>query len=125
MSKDNHAGLNVLATKDENGRGSILLSYSSENFDKDIPAIRDTLQIDGIEGNRHVKVWCIDETHTNPYTRMLRENMNEEALSAQDIAILREEGNLKTVAEYDVSADGKLDIDLSFTNNALVLVEVE
>lgn len=124
-SENDHNGLEVLATKSDCGKAAILLSYASEYFDKHMPAIDDTLRLESVEGSRHVKVWCIDETHTNPYTRMLRENMKEDALSAEDFAILREEGSLKPVAEYDATAHGQLDIQLDFSNNALVLVEVE
>lgn len=125
FSENDHNGLEMLATKDEGGKTSVLLAYASEFYNKDMPTVSDTLTIEGLDGNRHVTVWCIDDTHTNPYTRMLRENMNEDALTAEDIAILREEGNLKPVAEYDATANGKLDVELSISNNSLILVEVE
>ena len=124
-SQNDYNGLEIFATKDDSGKAGILLSYSAEFFDKPMPAIHDTVRISGMEGKRQVTVWCIDETHTNPYTRMLRENMHEDALSPEDIAILREEGNLKPVAQYEVTADGALDVDVSFTNNALVLIQAE
>ena len=124
-SCNNHNGLEVLATADEGGHMAILLSYSSEFFDKPMPAIRDMLRIDGVEGNREVTLWCIDETHTNPYTRMLRENMQEDALSLADIQTLREEGELKPLTQFDITAAGMAEIPVAFTNNAVVLVEIQ
>lgn len=124
-SCNNHNGLEVLATADEGGHMAILLSYSSEFFDKPMPAIRDMLRIDGVEGNREVTLWCIDETHTNPYTRMLRENMQEDALGLADIQTLREEGELKPLAQFNITAAGMAEIPVAFTNNAVVLVEIQ
>lgn len=124
-SETDQDGLEVLATKDDGDRTSVLLSYASEHFDRDMPQIEDRVALDGIHGRRRVTVWCIDETHTNPYTRMLRENMQEKALSEADIAVLREEGCMKPVAEYEILADGSAEIGVRFTNNALVLVEIQ
>lgn len=117
-------GLEVLASKDEAGKMAIMLNYASEYYDKPMPSVQDKLQIEGLTGKRSVTVWCIDEVHTNPYTRMLREKMQEEALSEADIQVLRQEGQMKPVAIHDITADGSAVIDVSFTNNAMVLVEI-
>jgi len=124
-SENDHNGLEILATKDNSGKIAILLSYSSEFFDKPVPDLAETIHIQGVSGKRSVTVWCIDQTHTNPYTRMLRENMQEAALDEADIQLLREEGTLKPVAQYDIVADGVADIGVSLTNNAMILVELQ
>ena len=123
-SENDVPGLEVLATKAEGGRAAIMLNYASEYFDKPMPPLSETIRIEGLTGNHSVLVWCIDETHANPYTRMLRENMSESALSPAEIQLLREEGTLKPIAQYDITADGVTDITVSSTNNAMLLVEI-
>jgi len=123
-SENDVPGLEVLATKAEGGRAAIMLNYASEYFDKPMPPLSETIRIEGLTGNHSVLVWCIDETHVNPYTRMLRENMSESALSPAEIQLLREEGTLKPIAQYDITADGVTDITVSSTNNAMLLVEI-
>ena len=123
-NENDHNGLEVLATKDHGETVSILLSYSSEFFDKPMPHIDDAVCIEGVEGKYRVTVWCIDESHTNPYTRMLRENMKEDALSQGDIQLLREEGQLKPLAQYDMQADGAAQVEVSCGNNAVMLLEL-
>ena len=120
----NHNGLEVLATADEAEQVSVLLSYASEYFDRPMPDIHDQLVINGLDGNYELIIWCVDETHTNPYTRMLREGMREDQLSADEIAILREEGMLKPLYRQKIRTMGTVKADLCFTNNALVLVEL-
>ena len=117
-------GLEVLATADQAKQVSVLLSYASEYFDQPMPDIHDQLEITGLDGDYELTLWCVDETHTNPYTRMLREGMQEDQLSLTEIAILREEGRLKPLHRQKVSAKGAVKADLCFTNNALVLVEL-
>ena len=125
QNENDHNGLEMMATKDDAGNMSLLLSYASEFFDKPMPNISDSICLKGVSGKYDITVWCIDETHTNPYTRMLRENMKEEALTDRDIQLLREEGQLKPLARYEKSADGAACVEVSFTNNALVLVELK
>lgn len=124
QNENDHNGLEMLATRDDAGNVSLLLSYSSEFFDKPMLSISDKIQVEGMRGKYGVTVWCIDETHTNPYTRMLRENMQEDALSEGDIQLLREEGQLKPLAQYELEANGTAQVEVSFSNNALVLVEM-
>ena len=124
-SSNDHNGLEVHATRDASGNMALLLSYAAEYFDKALPAVSDCIRVDGLKGKYVVKIWCIDETHTNPYTRMLRENMQEDSLSQEDMQILRQEGRLKPVAQYEIKADGAAAIDVAFSNNALVLVEIK
>ena len=118
-------GAEVLATADDAGRISVLVSYASAQFDRAMPPLAQTLTLNGVSGRRSVTVWCIDEAHTNPYTRMLREGMDEGKLFGQEIALLREEGCLKPVLTCSAEADGCLEIPLEATNNALLLVQVD
>ena len=124
QNENDHNGLEMMATKDDAGNMSLLLSYASEFFDKPMPNISDNICLEGVSGKYDITVWCIDETHTNPYPRMLREGMQEDKLSTEEIAILREEGQLKPLCRQKVSAKGSVNADLCFTNNALVLVEL-
>ena len=55
---------------------------------------------------------------------MLREGMQEDRLSADEIAILREEGMLKPLYRQKIRTMGTVKADLCFINNALALVEL-
>lgn len=115
--------LSVLASRSQDGSAAILLSYASEHFDKNLPGICDKLTIDGIHDRRRVALWIIDETHTNPYTLYKAQGMVD-PLTEEQIALLRREGTMKPVYEAETDACGMLSVDVSFGNDALVLVEL-
>ena len=115
--------LSVLATKRDDGGVAVMLAYAAENFDKKLDGVTEELCFEGINGERTVRVWCIDERHTNPYALSLRENFGENPTPEQ-IEILREEGILKPVSESAVNFDTNPRVSVEFTDNALVLVEV-
>lgn len=121
ICENSNPDLSILATKSDNGKFAILLSYASENFDKALPGLTETLKIDGIYGNKNIKVWKIDEKHTNPYLTMIENGWDY--LSKEKIEYLREVGNLKPSKQYCDKAHGELIIDVDFTNNAFVLIE--
>ena len=118
-----NTNLAVLPTKDENGV-SVLLAYASEHFDKVLPVLRDTVHIEGVTGAKHIRIWCIDERHINPYMLAVRNNWGD-TFTDEQIALLKEEGTLKVLEECDVSADGALDIPVTLYDNALCMIEVE
>ena len=124
-AKTSTEGTEVLATADEAGRLSILVSYASGQFDRPMPPLSQMLMLNGVFGRRSVRIWCIDETHTNPYTRMFREGMDEENLSEQDVAVLQEESCLKPIFTRSTEAYGCLEIPLEATGSALLLVQVD
>ena len=113
----------VLATKDGD-RVALMLAYASKNFNEELPNLCPTLGVEGIDGKRTVKIWCIDEEHTNPYALSLRENIGDHP-SPEQIERMREEGTLKPVKEYEQDFGQNNIIELKFTNNALVLIEIE
>lgn len=118
------ANLEVLATADDNKNISVLLSYASEYFDCQLSDFHDQMEITGLDGDYELTLWCIDENHTNPYTRMHREGMQEQQLSQTQIETLRQEGDLKPLSRELIHAHGNVCVDLHFTNNACVLVEL-
>ena len=115
--------LTILATKGGDGAQSILLAYADRHFDKMLSSVQDTLTVEGVTGKNRVRVWCIDEEHTNPYKHACRMGWGDD-FTEEQILELREVGTLKPVADYAADADGSLEIPLSFTCNALVLVEI-
>ncbi len=102
---------------------AVMLAYASENFDETMPEIRDTVHLENIKGDKNIRVWCIDKTHTNPYTLFKCKGMNEN-LTEEEISLLRDEGIMKPVLQARIKADGFLDIPVSFTDDALLLIEV-
>ena len=114
--------LSVLPTIDEKGKYSVLLTYASTNFDKELPALKTTLEIEGVTGKRDITIWAIDEDHTNPYAVYIKKGYGPE-LTDEQIAELREEGNLKPVKQYSCEAEGKLTVDVELSNNGFMVVE--
>ena len=121
--ESNRENMSVLATKADDGRVAVMLAYASKNFNEDLPDVNESVEIEGVNGKHGVKIWCIDEKHTNPYALMLRENIGTNP-TAEQIETMREEGILKPIAEYEQNFDVTTQIPLEFTNNALVLVEI-
>ena len=117
------ANVEILPTADDHGNVSVLLSYASEYYDRQLPDLAQTLIFEGLQGEYTVTLWCIDQTHTNPYTMMLREEMVEDALTAEQIAKLKDEGCLKPVS-YDLATDDSATVDVTCSNNACLLVEL-
>ncbi|MBQ9784205.1 MAG: hypothetical protein IJW29_01765 [Clostridia bacterium] len=115
--------VSVLGTKTEDGGLAVMVAYAAQHFDKMLPSVSDTLTVEGVTGKKQVRVWCIDEEHTNPYKHALREGWGD-LFDEEQIRTLREVGTLKPVAEYALEADGTAEIPLAFTCNALVLVEI-
>ena len=115
--------LTMLASADTSGGYAVMLSYAAEHFDKMIPDVSDIITLRGIEGKRRVKVWCIDENHTNPYKYAKAMGLGD-LFSAEEIEKLREVGEMKPIAEYDAVFDGNARIPVEFTANALVMIEI-
>lgn len=113
----------VLATKKDE-RLSLMLAYASENFNEELPNVVPAITVEGISGKHRVRVWCIDEMHTNPYALSLRENIGTDP-TAEQIERMREEGTLKPEKEYDQNFDIDKDVKIELTNNALALIEIE
>jgi len=116
-----NSDMSVMATKSDDDKYAVLISYASENFDKDLPNVDETIGISNISGERDIKIWCIDEKHVNPYMMSVRNGWDK--FTPKQIDQLRKEGELVPMEECKVNADGTLKINVSFTNNALVLVE--
>ncbi len=115
--------MQIIATKGEGV--SVMIAYASENFNENLPPLNEKICFEGLEGKHKVTLWLIDETHTNPYRLALRNGWGDGEYTAEQIAVLKEEGIMKPsdIYEKDFSADNT--VEINFSNNALVLVEVE
>ena len=108
----------VLPTKDKNGNYAVMISYSSEHFEKDIPEITEEVTFAEDIADKTVTVYCIDKNNTNPYRmweRAGKPEMTEDMLKA-----LREEGKLKPVKIQK----GDDPLVLSLTPNCTYLITV-
>ena len=115
--------LTMLASADTSGGYAVMLSYAAEHFDKMIPDVSDIITLRGIKGKRRVKVWCIDENHTNPYKYAMASGFGD-TFTDEEIKKLREVAELLPMAEYDAVLDGAAKIPVEFSTNALVMVEI-
>lgn len=115
--------LAVIPTKNDDGAVSIMLSHASEDFADDISPVDDVLEIHGIEGEKEISIWTIDDNNTFPYGKM-KECGFSEPLTEEQIEFLKNESNL-TPKKYKVSASGTISLDVQISGNGIMLVEVK
>ena len=108
----------VLPTKDKNGNYAVMISYSSEHFEKDIPEITEEVTFAEDIADKTVTVYCIDKNNTNPYRMWERAGKPE--MTADMLKALREEGKLKPVKIQK----GDDPLVLSLTPNCTYLITV-
>ncbi len=114
------AGLAVVPTRRGNGDLAILLSYSGEHFEEDLPALQETVALpDGCKGMR-VTEWRIDRETTNPYR--LYQKMGAGRMDEKTLKALREEGTHRPVRQFVFDGSPVL---LMLGANATVLIEIE
>ena len=110
----------VLPTKDENGNYSVMVSYSSENFEEDIPNVKESVTFEADIVGKKVSVWCIDKNNTNPYRVWERAGFPE--ISGDFLDRLKEEGNIKPT---DIFVAKSNSVELELTANSTFLITVE
>ena len=110
--------LYVIPTK-SGDKYSVLVSYSSEYFEEDLPEMNEKIVFDTDIKGKKVTVYCIDKDTTNPYR--LYQKMGEPEMDEETINALRVEGNIKPIKEFKVEGD----IELKLTANCVYLIEVE
>lgn len=108
----------VIPTKNENGEYAVLFSYASEYFEEDIPEIMESISFEEDIKDKVVRVWKIDKETTNPYR--LYQKWGVEALTLEQLKLLREEGKLKPV----LVQTGKEKLDLLLSANGAYLITV-
>ncbi len=118
--KDND-NIFVVPTKNENGEYSVLLTYCSENFEENLPAVSEAIEFSEDIIGKNVQIFCIDKTTTNPYRLYQKKGITEP--TDDDLMELREEGTLKPI--FDSVYDGSQNLTLNFTANSVFLVTVK
>ena len=114
--------VSVLATNDD-GEIAILLSYAQENFREEHPDLKDTVIIEGLQGDYNVTVSKIDRDHACPYTTFIREQM-------PDIPTEEQRARLMELAQVQpetllIKAEGSAKLPVECTTNALILIELK
>lgn len=117
--KDNE-NLFVLPTQTAPGSYSVLISYSSEHFEEDLPDVKETLVFPESIAGKTVTVWRIDRDTANPYRLYQKLGMTNP--TPDDLRLLREEGRLKPALTY--IADDNPAISIPLSANAVCLVTV-
>ena len=87
--------ISIVPTKNDKGDIAVLLSYSSEHFEEDIPDILESVELEDDISDKTVTVWCIDKNTTNPYR--LYQKMGIDSPTSEELMTLRNEGKLKPV----------------------------
>ncbi len=115
--------LRVLATGDENGRAALLFTRASKHFDEELGELRETVRVTGSHGRRKVTLWCIDETHTNPYRLWQKLGWGSE-MTGEQLDVLRAESVLKPLTSFE--ADGEsFSFALDIRGHGVMLAEIE
>ena len=109
----------TIPTRDEKGNYAVMLSYSSDDFEENLPTINEKITFNEDLKNKTVSVYCIDKNTTNPYR--MWEKMGCPEINEDVLKILRKEAKLKPVVVDNVSKE--LEIELS--PNAVYLITVE
>ena len=115
--------LRMLATRDDSGNHNIMFTYRTPYFDGNLADRVENVTVKGVNGKRKVVEWRIDKVHTNPYALCLRKGYDGTNLTPEQIEELREEGLMKPVREYEVEANGELKLDVTLSDNCVVMLE--
>ena len=99
----------AVSTKDEAGNFATLLTYCSQYFEEDLPAITEQVTFAEDISEKTVTVYCIDKNHTNP-CRMWQKNGSHDPISEEELKELRREGKLKPLLVQKGSEELKLDL---------------
>jgi hypothetical protein len=110
----------VVPTKSQKGDYAVLLSYSSECFEENIPDVKETVTFEADIVGKKVSVWCIDKNNTNPYRVWERAGFPE--ISGEFLGQLREEGKIKPTATF-VAESNSVALDLAPNSTFLIAVE--
>lgn len=116
-------GLNVIPTVDDGGSAAIILAYAADNFMHELPKISESVKIKGVFGKVRINTYVIDREHTNPYETFKYSGFTE-PLRPYETAALRSAGELKEILSFNTECDGELRVPVSFTSDALVLIEI-
>lgn len=114
--------LTLIPTKSEDDSLAIILSHAAEDFRENLPTINDSLVIDGVNGEKKITVWTIDNNNTFPYGEMLKKGYCE-PLTKEQIEYLKDVSMLKPKT-YTAEASGKLTVEIELAGNGIILVEV-
>ena len=115
--------LRMLATRDDEGNHNIMFTYRTPYFDGNLADRVETVTVKGVTGKKKVVEWRIDKFHTNPYALCLRKGYDGTNLTPEQVEELREEGLMKPVREYEVEANGELKLDVTLSDNCVVMLE--
>lgn len=114
----------ALASSDDSDCVTLMLAYASENFNKALPPVNEEIKFKGLSGKREVTTWILDENNVNPYKMALRNGWGADNYTPEQLAALQKEGVLRPYSVQEVDFDKTDTLDVSFDNNALVLIRV-
>lgn len=111
--------ISLIPTTDGKGNYSVLLSYSADNGDINLPEKTEQVVFADDVSDKTVTVFCIDRDNTNPYRLFEREKMT--VPDKEQIFALRREGDLKPM----IVQSGSEPLELRLTANCTYLITVE
>lgn len=118
-SKVDNKNVFAVPTKNENGDLAVLISYSSDDFEENLPNLEETLEFSGDLSNKTISVFCIDKNTTNPFRLWEKEGCPE--LDENMISRIREESRLKPITTLNSTNSLKIKL----TSNCTYLITVK
>lgn len=118
-SETDNENIFVIPSKNDKNEYAVLLTYSSDYFEEDLPLIKKEIKFEGDIKGKTITVFCIDKNTTNPYRLYEKKGLTD--LSVEDISKLRNEGNLKPISIY--KSIQKIELALSANSVYMIIVK--
>lgn len=122
-SESENQNVSVISTKNANGKYAVLMVYCAENFDENLPDICEDVNFEENLEGKTLKIYRIDKETTNPYRLYVKMNVKQQELTPQDLALLRNEGNIKPVSLSTLRAQEHVSVKMSA--NSVVLITID
>lgn len=119
LAHEQGENIHVLPTASGKGEYATLITYASECFDANLPALTEALCFEADITGKQVEIYCIDLQNTNPYR--VWERMGMPDIEGDVLKALKEEGRLKPVKSYTAKENT---IPLRLTANSVYFVSV-
>ena len=116
--------MTLLATKNDDGKYTLLFTYSSDNFDKKLPDVSEIVMLPDEHQKKKVTIYKIDENHLNPYRVYLEKGFDKD-LSEEQIQILKDSARLCPCEIFETGGKRRVEFEITMKNNSLLLCEIE
>ena len=116
--------MTLLATQNDDGKYTLLFTYSSDNFDKKLPDVSEIVMLPDEHQKKKVTIYKIDENHLNPYRVYLEKGFDKD-LSEEQIQILKDSARLCPCEIFETGGKRRVEFEITMKSNSFLLCEIE